>query len=342
MIEVEEPLFREGSRLIRPFCVSATVRCRSVSGPLQRVVTDFGADHPFRQVIGKLEEHYGITLSHETIRQVTEHHGNEMLDRLKLETAWPERDGHACVLVEMDGGMIPIVENDPRAADRRKGKTLNWQELKLCMARELDSVDRFYGGTFLGGPEQAGQQAYHCAHLAGFGQTTEIHAIGDGATWIANQIEEQFGCQGNYLVDFFHLSEYLAEAAPYCSTDAKAWLKQCQKELKANRPAKVLEALLPYMEPQTTPDDRAPVRKAHRYLRKRLHQVDYAGAIEKNRPIGSGEIESAHRFVVQARLKKPGAWWKAENVDPMLALRVTRLNGRWNDYWKNFSNEEAA
>ena len=33
---------------------------------------DFGADHPFQQVQGKLQEHYGITLPHETIRQVTE------------------------------------------------------------------------------------------------------------------------------------------------------------------------------------------------------------------------------------------------------------------------------
>jgi len=342
VIEVEEQLFREGSRLQRPFSVSAAVRCRGVSGPLQRVVTDFGADHPFRQVSGKLEEHYGITLPHETIRQVTEHHGEQMLNSLELQTAWPQRAGKTCVLVEMDGGMVPIVETDPQAADRRKGKTLNWQELKLCIARDLDSADRFYGGTFTGGPEQAGQQLYHCARLAGFGQKTEIHAVGDGAAWIASQVEQRFGRQGTYLVDFFHLSEYLAEAAPCCATDADAWLKLRQEELKANRTAKVLEALLPHLEPRSTPDERAPVRKAHRYLSNRLGQVDYAGAIEKKRPIGSGEIESAHRFVVQARLKKPGAWWKAENVDPMLALRVTRLNGGWKAYWKTFSDRDAA
>lgn len=143
-------------------------------------------------------------------------------------------------------------------------------------------------------------------------------------------------------MDFFHLSEYLAEAAPYCSTDADAWLELRQEELKANRAAKVLEALLPHLEYPGTQGEHTPVRKAHRYLSNRLNQVDYAGALEKKRPIGSGEIESAHRFVVQARLKKPGAWWKAENVDPMLALRVTRLNGGWESYWKNFSDREAA
>jgi hypothetical protein len=143
-------------------------------------------------------------------------------------------------------------------------------------------------------------------------------------------------------VDFYHLSEYLAEAAPSCSPDTEAWLEQQQEELKANRSAKVLETLLPHLEAPAMPDAQAPVRKAYRYLSNRRDQVDYAGAIRLGRPIGSGEIESAHRFVVQARLKKPGAWWAAENVDPMLALRVTRLNGGWTDYWKNFAACNAA
>jgi hypothetical protein len=49
--------------------------------------------------------------------------------------------------------------------------------------------------------------------------------------------------------------------------------------------------------------------------------------------IGSGEIESAHRYVIQERLKLSGAWWKATNADYMLALRVVRANKQWDDYW---------
>jgi hypothetical protein len=30
------------------------------------------------------------------------------------------------------------------------------------------------------------------------------------------------------------------------------------------------------------------------------------------RPIGSGEIESTHRYIVQQRLKLPGAWWRTQ------------------------------
>jgi len=50
-------------------------------------------------------------------------------------------------------------------------------------------------------------------------------------------------------------------------------------------------------------------------------------------PIGSGEIESAHRYIIQRRLKLPGAWWTEANAQYMLALRLNRANDEWNAYW---------
>lgn len=291
-----------------------------------------GAEHALRQVAMKRQEHDGITLPQETRRRITQYHGRCVLEQTPRQSTWPAPAGKDGVVVEMDGGMVPVVLATPDAADRRQGKTLKWQALKLCIARGLDHTERFYGGRFLGDVTEAGQQLYHCACLAGFGRATAIHRVGDGARWIADQVERQCGRQGPYLVDFYHLSEYLADAAPRCADDAKAWLKQPQVALKANRSSGVLPALLPPIEPPLEPDDKAPVRKAYRYLRNRQDQLDYAGAIATGRPIGSGEVESAHRFVVQARLKKPGAWWKPENVDPMVAWRLARLNGRWDKY----------
>jgi hypothetical protein len=58
-------------------------------------------------------------------------------------------------------------------------------------------------------------------------------------------------------------------------------------------------------------------------------------------PIGSGEIESAHRYVFQNRLKIAGGWWKAENLKKMIALRVVRANGRWEEYWCSMHQEAA-
>jgi hypothetical protein len=40
------------------------------------------------------------------------------------------------------------------------------------------------------------------------------------------------------------------------------------------------------------------------------------------RGVGSGEIESAHRYIAQQRLKRPGAWWRVDHAEYMLALRI--------------------
>ncbi|MBK7099272.1 MAG: hypothetical protein IPH58_14205 [Sphingobacteriales bacterium] len=45
--------------------------------------------------------------------------------------------------------------------------------------------------------------------------------------------------------------------------------------------------------------------------------------------IGSGAIESAHRTVVQKRMKQSGQRWSRRGAQNMLNLRVTKKNNRW-------------
>ena len=75
------------------------------------------------------------------------------------------------------------------------------------------------------------------------------------------------------------------------------------------------------------------MRNARRYIFERREHLNYLGATQKDYPIGSGEIESAHRHVVQQRLKLPGAWWKKSNAQPILNLRTIRANQCWESYW---------
>ena len=65
-------------------------------------------------------------------------------------------------------------------------------------------------------------------------------------------------------------------------------------------------------------------------------------ALAEGLPIGSGEIESAHRYVAQQRLKQPGAWWRVEHAEHRLALRINRINGGWDAYWKAIALQRAA
>lgn len=304
------------------------------------MVTDFGADQAFAQVMDKLVEHYGIVLAESTIRRITEGHAQQIFEAAPCARGpqtWPQRRGRSAVLiVEMDGGMVPIVEPDATQADQRKGKKLQWREAKLCLAHAQGSKTPVYGGTLQGDVASAGQKLFDCARQAGFGRGTYVHAVGDGAPWIADQVEEQFGAQGSYLLDFYHVCDYLAAAAEAMVADPagrKTWMDEQKTRLKTQRSDELLALLQPHLEPCAVADSEAPVRQCHRYLSQRPEQLDYQSALERDLPIGSGEIESAHRYIAQQRLKRPGAWWRTDKADHMLALRLNRANRQWDAYW---------
>jgi len=121
----------------------------------------------------------------------------------------------------------------------------------------------------------------------------------------------------------------------------KSWLTEQKSRIKENRLGEVVEELKEYMEADEVAAANAPVRALTRYVRNRPGQFNYQDAIAAGLPIGSGEIESAHPYVVQQRLKIPGAWWLIDNARQMLALRVLRANGKWENYWQNRQQKAA-
>jgi hypothetical protein len=304
---------------------------------LQRAITDFAADDPFARVQSKLREHYGFEIGESTIQRITLGHGQAIFESGRPSLEFPKAPGrHKQIVAQIDGGMIPVVTPDVDRKDKRKGKTLSWKEAKISLAHAKGSRTPVYGGGMEGGVEAAGRRLFACAVRAGFGADSHVHAVGDGAPWIVGQIEEQFGEQGSYLIDFYHVCEYLSAAAKMIAPDAataKAWMEAQKDALKTGRASEVLGALAPHREALDVNDDQAPVRVCHRYLDARKDQLKYREALAEGLPIGSGEIESAHRYVAQKRLKLPGAWWLVEHAEYMLALRINRLNGDWDGYW---------
>jgi hypothetical protein len=71
-------------------------------------------------------------------------------------------------------------------------------------------------------------------------------------------------------------------------------------------------------------------------------QLDYPGALADGLPIASGEIETAHRYVARQRLKRFGARWRVEYAEHMLALRIVRIDGDWENYWRHLARKAAA
>ena len=161
----------------------------------------------------------------------------------------------------------------------------------------------------MGGPDEAGGQWLSCAIAQGFNQQSTIHCVSDGAKWIASQAERVFAEQGSYLIDYFHISEYLADAAGECAghkKEARAqWRHNQQDRMKSGN----IDAVMAELDQHRNGKKGKAANKSeecHRYIRNRPGQFEYAAAKAANLPIGSGEIESSNSSIAQKRLKITG------------------------------------
>jgi hypothetical protein len=300
---------------------------------LERVLTDFGCEHSFVRAAQGVREHYGFEIGASMVRTATLKHAHRAREGLQQEYGRSFRVlpvvGAEHVIAETDGTMICTVAAGPRKGKRPR----DWKEMRLVAAQAQDSATTVYAATF-GSVEETGQRWGHCARQAGWGLNSRIHAVGDGADWIRLQSREVFGEQGRFLCDFFHVSEYLGAAAPSCGgSRADPWRRTQQQRLKRGAYQKVIGSLGEHLEPLGTPEEEAPVRNGYRYLTNRTDCLDYPRALELGLPIGSGMIESGHRHVLQARLKKAGTAWLRDHADQIAHLRVLRSHNQWLSLW---------
>ena len=328
-------------RTLCPFLQRAGISARGCSLPLQRRIADFGSERSERDSIQGLKEHYGIEVPLYAVDKVTRNIAREVAD---YNLSLPEGEVKAKTqVVELDGSMVPIVEfldenavSTPEAkADKRKRRQCQWNEIRLCTAHDIERAEARYGASF-GGVLEAGCMMQLTARQHGMNHQTHIHGIGDGAPWIADQFDRQFGTQSEFLIDFYHLCEYLAEAATACTTSEgkEFWIELQKERFKRNEYQDVMNDLRPHLDDDEIAEESAPVRRCLRYLTNRQQHLNYKDAKARSLPIGSGEVESAHRHVLQKRLKLSGAWWLRQTAENMAQLRVNRANGDWDGFWE--------
>ncbi len=151
--------------------------------------------------------------------------------------------------------------------------------------------------------------------------------ISDGATWIKNWIEDSFPAAISIL-DYYHACEHLHQFSNSFFKDKiveQNWTNQ-QKELLLT--SKVLEVIKNIKVLTKTNSKEA--EKLIAYYEANKERMDY----QKYKQIGcgiigSGAIESAHRTVIQKRMKLSGQRWSKDGAQNMLNLRVINKNHQW-------------
>ena len=74
------------------------------------------------------------------------------------------------------------------------------------------------------------------------------------------------------------------------------------------------------------------LRQLTGYYKKHEKRMQYHTFKEKGLQIGSGAIESAHKDVLQERLKLSGQRWAKEGLQQIAQLRAAYKSGKWNHF----------
>jgi len=166
-----------------------------------------------------------------------------------------------------------------------------------------------------------------------------VAAVADGAhdhwTWL----EERSSWQ---IVDFWHVSEYLAGVAPAMERGKarqECWLADACHRIKhqSGEAAVILAAMEQALVSEKT-SGRQALEKAISYFRNHLPRMNYAVHRAMGLPIGSGVTEAACKSVVKERMSGSGMKWTSFGAQHILALRtLIKTDGRWEQFWHRIS-----
>ena len=162
-----------------------------------------------------------------------------------------------------------------------------------------------------------------------FQQAPRQAILGDGAAWIWNLASELFP-DAIQIVDRYHANEHLATVAKAIygpGTDlAEQWTHERCTELKAGNVDAVLTALAQHSIKEA--------RLCRKYLRTNRQRMRYDSFHAAGLCTSSAVVESGCKRAVGLRLKQGGMFWTVDGANGILALRCSRLSGRFEDFWE--------
>lgn len=295
-----------------------------ISALLQELMVYAGQLECYERCHEVLNKFLSVQVSATQVWRLTDLYGRELADTHDFtERSQPVVRQSETLYVEADASMV---------FTRKQG----WKEVKV--GRLFKSSDCLHAE---GKPGLITHSQY-LAHLGGHKAFSEqlqeltdsycadqqqMVFITDGAPWLKNWIEDAFpGAES--ILDYYHCAQHIHEfAAEFFSDDGQGleWTERQKGLLLESQSGEVMVNIesLPGRKKKSK-------QKLLHYLKANVDRMDY----KRYRQIGcgiigSGAIESAHRTVLQRRMKLSGQRWSRKGAQHMLNLRVIYMNGQW-------------
>lgn len=315
-----------------------------------RMVGAVGATMSFEEGRQLLHELAAITLDARTVQRIAEALGAEIA-RDERTVVEPTAPSAPTLYLGLDGTGIPMrkTELDGRHGKQPDGSSKT-REVKLCTVWSAEHRDKH------GLPERdTGSVSYSAAiesaatldtqqDLSAFAQRVQREAdrrgfsharrrvvLGDGAAWIWNIADAQFP-DAVQIVDRFHVKQHLSDVAKAiwgaASPMAAEWANARHAELDDGRLDDLIHAL------QAHAPSCQDARKCIGYIERNRNRMNYPALRAQGLSTSSGVVEAGCKVAIGTRLKRAGMHWTTSGADAVIALRCSRLSGRFEDFWE--------
>ena len=295
-----------------------------VSPYLQTKLCYVGQKEVFEEGADSLRELSGIEVNPKQIERICHHWGEEIAPVVEQTTLNTLKRAKGLHYVMVDGAMIMTRED-------------GWKEVKL--GRIFPAVELYS----LGNQENSRgwiRSSNYTVHIGTchdffdkFSNKVDLLddfiCIGDGAKWIWNW------CKDNYptaprILDYWHATQRLWKFIKLLYGSKKkqeVWIEKQETLLWEDKVEEVLANVIKIeTRKRAAKKDQ---EKLITYLTNNKEKMLYGTYTENGWLVGSGPVESAHRTVIQKRLKVSGQRWTIVGAQQILNLRVAHKNDNW-------------
>jgi len=270
----------------------------------------------------------GINISAKQIQRISESYGRDMetkmQESIKAEAGLKKNKSDEVTYIMPDGSML---------FTREEG----WKEIKVGRIFHADDVIKIQENR-----SHITDSLYVC-HIGehkGFFEKMEHHAeqyrkkicVADGAKWIWNWATDTYP-KMIQILDFFHAMEKLGTYACLQYEDnplkKNQWIERQKEFLLVDKVLQVIKNVT-----RQVPKNQNALKAREEllsYYKNNQKRMMYGTYKELGYIIGSGAIESAHRNVVQQRMKLSGQRWSMNGAQYIVNLRACKKSNQWSE-----------